>query len=72
MGMNWKNIYANLDGLRKHLFADNRMTVLQILKNSQENNRGGFRVYYSYRPCNFIKAGPHHGGFCENFPNFSE
>ena len=52
--------------------TDNGMTVQQILENSQERNNCGILFYYSYRSCNFMKTGPHHGCFRENFPKFSE
>ena len=37
----YASIYANIDLLQKQLFTGKGMTVLQILENSQENNRGG-------------------------------
>ena len=36
----YANICAYTDQLQKLLFTDNGMTVLQILENSQESNRG--------------------------------
>ena len=47
-----------------------RNCYLQILENSQESNHGRILFQYSYIPCNFIKTGPHHGCFRENFPKF--
>ena len=68
----YANICANIDQLQKQLFTGNRMTVLQILENSQERNCGRVLFQYSYWACNFIKSGSHHGCFCGNFPKFSE
>ena len=36
----YASIYANINQLEKQLFTGNEMTVLQILENSQESNRG--------------------------------
>ena len=54
------------------LFTGDEMTVLQILEISQESNRDGVLFQCSYRTCNFIETGPHHGYFCENCSTFSE
>ena len=57
---------------QKQLFTGNRVTVWKILENSQEHNRGAVLFQYSYKSCNFIKTGAHHGCLRENFPKFSE
>ena len=68
----YANLDANINLLQKQLLTGNRMTVLQILENSQENNRNGVQYQYIYRPCGFIKKVPCHGYFCENFSKSSE
>ena len=37
----YASIYVNIDQLQRQLFADNRMTLLQILEKLQETNRSG-------------------------------
>ena len=58
--------------LNMSTFTGNGMIVLQTLENSQESNDGEVLFWYSYRPFNFIKTGPHHGCFLEKFLKFLE
>ena len=37
----YASIYVNIDQLQRQLFADNGMTLLQILEKLQETNRSG-------------------------------
>ena len=65
----YANLYANINLLQKQLLTGNRMTVLQILENSQENNRNGVQYQYIYRPCGFIKKCPATDTFVKTFRN---
>ena len=69
----YASIYANIDKLQKQLLTGDVMIVLKKeFENSQESNRDEILFQRSYRPCSFIKTGPHHECFRENFPKLAD